>query len=61
MTSEAQKAATAKYQAANMKKYTFKFNAKTESDLIAHLESIDNVQGYIKSLIRADMSKQKGA
>ena len=61
MTSEAQKAATAKYQTANMKKYTFKFNVKTESDLIAHLESIDNVQGYIKSLIRADMSKQKGA
>lgn len=59
MTSEAQKAATAKYQAANMKKYTFKFNAKTEGDLIAHLESIENIQGYIKSLIRADMLKKQ--
>lgn len=59
MTTKAQKTATAKYQAANMKKYTFKFNTKTEGDLIAHLESIDNVQGYIKSLIRADMLKKQ--
>lgn len=58
MTSEAQKAATAKYQAANIKKYTFKFNYKTEPDLIAHLESIDNMQGYIKALIRNDMQSK---
>lgn len=58
MTTKAQKTATAKYQAANMKKYTFKFNVKTEGDLIAHLESIDNVQGYIKALVRADMLKK---
>ena len=59
MTTKAQKTATAKYQAAYMKKYTFKFNAKTEGDLIAHLESIDNVQGYIKALVRADMLKKQ--
>ena len=58
MASEAQKAATAKYQAVNIKKYTFKFNRKTEPDLIAHLGSIDNVQGYIKALIRKDMQSK---
>lgn len=60
MISEAQKAADARYKAANTKQIKFVLNKNTEPDLIAHLESIDNVQGYIKSLIRADMSKQKG-
>lgn len=60
MTSEAQKAADARYKAANTKQIKFVLNKNTEPDLIAHLESIDNVQGYIKALIRNDMSKQKG-
>lgn len=59
MISEAQKAADARYKAANTKQIKFVLNKNTEPDLIAHLESIDNVQGYIKSLIRADMSKQR--
>ena len=59
MPSEAQKAADARYKAANTKQIKFVLNKNTEPDLIAHLESIDNVQGYIKSLIRADMQKKK--
>lgn len=59
MISEAQKAADARYKAANTKQIKFVLNKNTEPDLIAHLESIDNVQGYIKSLIRTDMSKQR--
>lgn len=59
MTSEAQKAADARYKAANTKQIKFVLNKNTEPDLIAHLESIDNVQGYIKSLIRADMLKKQ--
>lgn len=59
MISEAQKAADARYKAANTKQVKFVLNKNTEPDLIAHLESIDNVQGYIKSLIRTDMSKQR--
>ena len=55
MISEAKKMADIKYKAANTKQIKFVLNKNTEPDLIAHLESIDNVQGYIKSLIRADM------
>ena len=59
MISEAQKAADARYKAANTKQIKFVLNKNTEPDLIAYLESIDNVQGYIKSLIRADISQSK--
>lgn len=59
MISEAQKTADARYKAANTKQFKFVLNKNTEPDLIAHLESIDNVQGYIKSLIRADMLKKQ--
>lgn len=58
MTSEAQKTADARYKAANTKQIKFVLNKNTEPDLIAHLESIDNVQGYIKSLIRNDMQSK---
>lgn len=59
MASEAQKAADARYKAANTKQIKFVLNKNTDTDLIAYLEFIDNVQGYIKSLIRADMQKEK--
>jgi hypothetical protein len=59
MASEAQNAADARYKAANTKQIKFVLNKNTDTDLIAYLESIDNVQGYIKSLIRADMQKEK--
>lgn len=59
MASEAQKAADARYKAANIKQIKFVLNKNTEHDLIAHLESVDNIQGYIKSLLRADMQKEK--
>lgn len=58
MPRESQKRATAKYQAANIKKYTLGVNRKTEADLIEVLDSIPNRQGYIKSLIRQDMKKR---
>lgn len=59
MTSESKKAADARYKAANTKQIKFVLNKNTEPDLIAHLESIENVQGYIKTLIRADMRNRK--
>ena len=43
----------------NTKQIKFVLNKNTEPDLIAHLESIDNVQGYIKTLIRKDMRNRK--
>lgn len=48
----------AKYDALNTKHYGFKFNKKTDADLIAWLDSIENKQSYLKDLIRANMGKE---
>lgn len=36
---------------------TMKLNLKTDADIIEKLESVDNKQGYIKGLIKADIAK----
>lgn len=57
-TSQAQKNAVRKYDAENTKLLTLKLNLKTDADILERLESIDeSKQGYIKRLIREDMSK----
>lgn len=58
MATESQRAADARYKAANIKQIKFVLNKKTEADLISYLGSVDNVQGYIKALIRADMQSK---
>ena len=58
MSTDAQKRATAKYDAANTIRYHLKLNKQTDADIIAHLDMIDNKQGYIKDLIRKDMNKR---
>lgn len=40
------------YQRENMRQIRLKLNRKTEPELIAWLESKDNIQGYIKDVIR---------
>lgn len=45
-----------KYDKENTKMFGVKLNLKTDADIIAKLESIENKQGYIKALIRADIS-----
>lgn len=57
MTTEAQKKAIAKYDQANTKQIKLKLNLKTDEDILSKLESVDNIQGYIKDLIRADILK----
>lgn len=57
MTSEAQRKAVAKYKQ-KVKRITLDF-APTETDLYDHINSQPNKQGYIKSLIRADMKKEE--
>lgn len=52
-------AAQRKYDKENTKSYTFRFMKTTESDLIEKLDSQENKSGYIKSLIRADISEDK--
>lgn len=54
MPSEAQKRATAKYNREKMVQKVVRFSPN-ERDLLPFLESKENMAGYIKSLIRADM------
>ena len=58
MTTEAQKRAQKKYDEANKDKYRMihlKLNREMDADIIQKLEQSENIQGYIKSLIRADI------
>ena len=58
MTTEAQKRAQKKYDEANKdKRYNvyLKLNKETDADIIEKLEKSENIQGYIKKLIRADL------
>lgn len=48
-----------KYDANNTRKFGLKLNRKTDKEIIEKLESVDSIQGYIKSLIRADIEKEK--
>ena len=58
MTSEAKKAAKARYDAKTAKKYGLKLNVNTDAELIAKLASVPNVQGYLKELIRQDIKNR---
>lgn len=59
MTSDAQKRANAKYDKANTKGIYLKLNLTTDADIIDYLQSVDNVQGLIKNLIRANIKAPK--
>ena len=48
-----------KYEKENIRQIRLKINRKTEPDLVEWIEQQDNIQGYIKDLIRKDMEKQK--
>ena len=54
---EAQKRAKMKYDAKATKKIMLKLNLKTDADILAKLEAVENKQGYIKELIRSDLNK----
>ena len=58
MTTEAQKRAQKRYDEANKDKWRMihlKLNKETDADIIEKLENSQNIQGYIKDLIRADI------
>lgn len=59
MASDAQKKASAKYDAANTMQFKIKLNKTTDAEIIEHLKSLDNKQGYIKNLILQDIKKKK--
>ena len=49
------------YIKANQRQFMLKVNRNIDPDMVAWLESKDNVQAYLKELIRADMEKQKAS
>lgn len=58
MTYESQKRAVAKYDAAHTKQVKLKLNLRSDQDILERLAEVGNIQGYIKSLIRADIKKE---
>ena len=57
MASKAQVRASNKYDKENTKQISLRLNKKTDADILEHLETVGSKQGYIKELIRADISK----
>ena len=47
----------AKYDAKNSKIYSLKFNRKTDAEIIKKLDIVESRNGYIKELIREDLSR----
>ena len=48
----------ANYEKENLRQIRLKINRKTEPDLLAWVEKQENVQGYIKELIRKGMPQK---
>lgn len=40
----------------NTRRIYCRFNLRTDADILARLDAVPNVQGYIKDLIRADIA-----
>ena len=57
MATEAQIKAQKRYDAKNTRQLHLKLNRNTDWDVIDKLNSVPNMQGYIKKLIRADLEK----
>ena len=47
-----------KYDDAHCKRVSFKFNLRTDADILARLAEAESMQGYIKELIRADIARR---
>ena len=47
----------ARYDATHCKTYGLKLNLRTDADIIKRLASVPSMQGYIKQLIRDDISR----
>ena len=57
MASKAQVRAAAKYDKTNTKGVYLKLNIGTDADILDKLGAVENIQGYIKRLIRYDTYK----
>ena len=56
--SEAQKKANNKYKSKALRPFKFAPNRYTHPKLIEHLESIENLQSYLRDLVYEDMKRQ---
>lgn len=52
-----QKAAIIEYNKTHYRRISLSLHVEYEKDLITRLEQQENIAGYIKNLIRADMEK----
>jgi len=52
-----QSEAQAKYDAKATRRYGLKLNIKNDADIIRKFETVDSIQGYIKSLVREDIER----
>lgn len=57
-TSQAKRDANARYDATHTKQFHLKFNLKTDADVISKLQSVSNLQAYVRALVRADVAKK---
>lgn len=57
MATEAQKKASARYDANNTVRVNLKLNLNTDMDILEKLEGVANKNGYIKELIRKDIEQ----
>lgn len=48
-----------RYDANHARNYGLKLNRATDADLIAKLDSVSSVNGYIRQLIRADIEHER--
>lgn len=55
--SDAKMAYMQRYDAENTKQYKMKVSKIYDVDIIEKMESVDNKQGYLKDLIRADIAR----
>lgn len=56
--SEKRKAYKAAWDTENTRQVKIKLNLRTDADILQKLEDTENVQGYIKALIREDMKRE---
>lgn len=47
------------WQKEHIKRVVVKLNKESDKDILDHLDSLPNVQGYIKSLIRKDIEQNQ--
>ena len=57
MVSEAKRKTNMDYDRKNTKLIGMKLNKNTDADILDHLAKQENIQGYLKKLIRDDMTK----